>query len=298
MRARLLVKATRCLQALALLALFGAGSATAEDGPGCLDCHSPEPDSPVHAIYDNVHGTLEGGGANACTACHGASEVHDRRGKRAAPDVSFGPRWPADLETRNGACVSCHASGDQLLWTGSAHQQEDMACTDCHTLHRASDPILDDRQATAFCGECHSQVRGELRLPSHHPIAEGELACGDCHNPHGSAGDAALRETSINDNCLGCHQEKRGPFLWEHEPVSEDCSLCHRSHGSVHDRLLVARGPALCQQCHSAAFHPSVPYGGESLGGNSGAYVVGKDCLNCHGQVHGSNHPSGARLTR
>jgi hypothetical protein len=26
--------------------------------------------------------------------------------------------------------------------------------------------------------------------------------------------------------------------------------------------------------------------------------MLGKNCLNCHSQIHGSNHPSGARLTR
>jgi hypothetical protein len=26
--------------------------------------------------------------------------------------------------------------------------------------------------------------------------------------------------------------------------------------------------------------------------------VVAGSCLNCHSQVHGSNHPSGSRLTR
>ena len=86
---------------------------------------------------------------------------------------------------------------------------------------------------------------------------------------------------------------------WEHAPVAEDCSLCHESHGSVNDRLLTARGPALCQQCHSAAFHPSVAFGADSIGNaRTGQNMVGKNCLNCHSQVHGSNHPSGARLTR
>jgi hypothetical protein len=33
-------------------------------------------------------------------------------------------------------------------------------------------------------------------------------------------------------------------------------------------------------------------------GGSGNQNVLGKNCLNCHGQVHGSNHPSGARLTR
>ncbi|MEP1595023.1 MAG: cytochrome c3 family protein, partial [Halieaceae bacterium] len=108
-----------------------------------------------------------------------------------------------------------------------------------------------------------------------------------------------LHQVSVNDNCFSCHQEKRGPFLWEHPPAAEDCSLCHRPHGSVHPRLLTARGPAQCQQCHAAAFHPSLPYGTEGLpGGSANQNVLGKNCMNCHSQVHGSNHPSGARLTR
>ncbi len=288
----------RILIFLAALLLPLCGQA-ADDGPGCLDCHTPEPDSHVHDIFASVHGKLDGGGAAACTSCHGPSATHDRRGRRVPPDVSFGPRWPSDLETRNGACLACHNNGEQLMWAGSPHQQENMACTDCHTLHTGADPVLDKNQAVEMCGSCHTKVRAELQLPSHHPIAEGKTVCTDCHNPHGGAGDAALREVTVNDNCLDCHQEKRGPFLWEHEPVSEDCTLCHRPHGSVHDRLLVTQGPALCQQCHSAAFHPSLPYGGENLpGGSASRYVVGKNCLNCHSQVHGSNHPSGARLTR
>ena len=32
-----------------------------------------------------------------------------------------------------------------------------------------------------------------------------------------------LKEASVNDNCYKCHAEKRGPFLWEHPPVRENC---------------------------------------------------------------------------
>jgi len=287
------------LRVLLLVFCAMAAFSSRADEPGCLDCHEAEPDSPVHAVFATVHGQLQGGGANACTACHGPSEAHDRRGRRVPPDISFGPRWPSDLETRNGSCLACHSGGEQLLWAGSPHEQEGLACTDCHTAHDTAGPLMAPEQATEFCTGCHTDVRAELRLPSHHPIAEGEMACTDCHNPHGGSGEAALRQVSVNDTCLACHQELRGPHLWEHEPVTEDCTLCHRPHGSVHDRLLTTRGPALCQQCHSAAFHPSLPHGGEGLpGGSASPYVLGENCLNCHSQVHGSNHPSGARLTR
>lgn len=290
----------RSIQAvLVLCSALLTGHLWAEDGPGCFDCHADDADSPVHAVFNSVHGKLLGGGAAACTACHGPSEAHDRRGRRNPPDVSFGPTWTSGLEERNGACQSCHEGNQQLLWMGSEHEQENLACTDCHSSHVQRDPALEETLAQQQCTGCHSQVKAQLQLPSRHPIAEGKTACVDCHNPHGSAGEASLHETTVNDNCYSCHQDKRGPFLWEHEPVTEDCALCHKPHGSVHDRLLTTRGPALCQQCHSAAFHPSVPYGGETLStGSASQNVLGKNCLNCHSQVHGSNHPSGARLTR
>ena len=185
------------------------------------------------------------------------------------------------------------------MWAGSAHEQENMTCDSCHASHQPADLSLDAEESQQQCLTCHTQVKAQIKLPSRHPIAEGKTACVDCHNPHGSLGDAALHQVSVNDNCFSCHQEKRGPFLWEHPPVAEDCSLCHRSHGSVNDRLMTARGPASCQQCHAAAFHPSVPYGREGLPtGTANQNLLGKNCLNCHSQIHGSNHPSGARLTR
>lgn len=293
----------RLIMVLALCcALFASGRLAAQDAAGCLDCHSAD-DSSIHALFNSAHSDLNGGGSAACTACHGASTKHDSRGKKAPPDISFGPRWPSDLETANASCQGCHEKGTALLWAGSAHQEENIGCQDCHTSHQKQDPALDNIESEKLCLNCHTQVRAELRLPSHHPIAEGKTTCSDCHNPHGGLGDGALHQVSVNDNCLSCHQEKRGPFLWEHPPAAEDCALCHRPHGSVNDRLLTARGPALCQQCHAAAFHPSVPYGGDSVAGGvasgrASQNVLGKNCLNCHSQPHGSNHPSGARLTR
>ena len=283
--------------ALCLTLLMTAG-VSAQDEAACFDCHDSD-DTKTHAVFKSVHGSLGGGGVAACTACHGPSEAHNRRGRRNPPDISFGPKWPSDTETRNGSCLNCHEQGDQLLWAGSAHEQENMTCDSCHNSHQQQDLQLDEALAQEQCLTCHTQVKAQLKLPSRHPIDEGKTACVDCHNPHGALGEASLHQVTLNDNCFSCHQEKRGPFLWEHPPVAEDCSLCHRPHGSVHDRLLTTRGPASCQQCHAAAFHPSVPYGSEGLpSGNANQNLLGKNCLNCHSQVHGSNHPSGARLTR
>ena len=282
------------------LLLGGIGHSSAEEPKAqCLDCHAASSDVAVHAVLNTAHANLAGGGNAACQSCHGSSPEHAAAPTAAAPQVSFGPRWPADANARNTRCQGCHESSDQLLWTGSEHQQASLSCDNCHNVHQQNDLALLKRDSGQLCVSCHQQVRAEIRLPSRHPIAEGKTACVDCHNPHGGLGDADLHQVSLNDNCFSCHQEKRGPFLWEHPPAAEDCSLCHRPHGSVNDRLLTARGPALCQQCHAAAFHPSVPYGREGLpGGTANQNLLGKNCLNCHSQTHGSNHPSGARLTR
>jgi DmsE family decaheme c-type cytochrome len=134
---------------------------------------------------------------------------------------------------------------------------------------------------------------------SSHPLRFGAMACSDCHNPHDGNNDFLLQRSTVNLTCYLCHAEKRGPFLWEHAPASEDCTLCHRPHGSNHPSLLVRRPPLLCQQCHAPAGHPSGAYTSEEIDNNfSNRFLLGRACLNCHSQVHGSNHPSGAKLHR
>lgn len=280
--------------------LLACAVAADDAGPEtCLGCHTASADVAVHAIFQTVHGGIDGGGAAACAACHGDSAAHASSPGETPPEVSFGPRWQSSAQIRADACRSCHDKDTLLHWPGSDHQREGLSCDSCHDSHRQQDAALVTRQSQRACLDCHVRVQSEILLPSRHPIVEGKTGCGDCHNPHGSLGDSSLRQLSVNDNCQQCHQETRGPFLWEHAPASEDCGLCHRPHGSMHDRLLTARGPALCQQCHVAAFHPSLPYGAEGLaGGGRNGNLLGRNCLNCHSQVHGSNHPSGARLTR
>ena len=111
-----------------------------------------------------------------------------------------------------------------------------------------------------------------------------------------------LNKPTVNQTCFSCHAEKRGPLLWEHAPVAEDCTLCHSSHGSVRQALLTKTPPLLCQQCHSVAGHPSVrthrcrPARRQRRSGS--VFLLAGSCTNCHSQVHGSNHPAGAKLMR
>jgi len=155
------------------------------------------------------------------------------------------------------------------------------------------------------CFACHRQQQTDSMKPSahplrtDHPVRVAAMVCTDCHSPHASVSTGQLKRNTLNELCLGCHAEFRGPVLFDHAPVSEDCSLCHQPHGSIHPALLTRRPPLLCQSCHSQRGHPSLSFTDRSLpGGNPSAMVLGRSCMNCHTQIHGSNHPSGSNLMR
>jgi len=226
-------------------------------------------------------------------------------GSRLLPAITFSSKTP--VETQNEVCLSCHNDGSRFHWPGSTHDIEGNACVSCHELHTPDDPVMALETQPQVCYQCHKEQRSQFLRQSRHPVQgttsslshSGLLACTDCHQPHGSSGPGDLKRNTVNEQCYDCHAEKRGPFLWEHAPVQEDCTNCHASHGSNYPDLLTGRPPWLCQQCHDARFHSSDVYSGTGippLGADE--RVLGKQCLNCHVQIHGSNHPSGVGLTR
>lgn len=273
----------------------------------CLECHNDEtPGYSGAAIFKSKHAHRAdkrapfGPGGLQCEACHGPGARHARSRN---PDSinSLKADSSQTAEERSQPCLGCHQSGARTDWHGSAHARSGLACSDCHRIHQDSDPVLAKSSEPDVCFSCHRQVRGDFQKPSAHPVRFGLMACSDCHSPHGSTTVAMLNKPTLNQTCYSCHADKRGPMLWEHAPVSEDCTLCHTAHGSLHDALLTKTPPLLCQQCHAPADHPSVARTSQSLpGGNAGGslFLVAGGCTNCHSQVHGSNHPAGATLMR
>ncbi len=270
----------------------------------CLKCHDEPPATLIlhtkHAQTADPYSPFAG---DQCQACHGASEEHLKKPpegqKRAPTDRRFGKYAGTAPQEQNKVCLDCHQGGDRINWHMSKHEAADQPCAACHQVHAIRDPMLDKVKQVETCVGCHAERRADLFRRSRHPIREGIVACADCHNPHGSFGSEGLVEPSVNETCFTCHQEKRGPFLWEHQPVSENCGLCHTPHGSTQPKLLKIRTPQLCQTCHLAQFHPSTLYDGADvppLGAD--IHVLARGCVNCHPRVHGTNHPSGPRLTR
>ena len=288
----------------------------------CTRCHDESETRPVLAIYQTRHGNSADPAAPTCTSCHGASTQHVAGGpgpgkaSRPAPDVSFKAHGsvyaPSSAVDQEKACLACHRDGQRSHWEGSQHESRDIACASCHRIHVKSDPVLAKATQPEVCFACHKTQRAQTHRLSTHPLDAGQMACSDCHNPHGSTGPKLLVKASVNETCYSCHAEKRGPFLWEHSPVVDDCSNCHTPHGSTTAPLLKTRVPYLCQECHSGDHGAQLNSGANLQNGNlttvngsnplanaaARAQLGGRGCLNCHVLVHGSNHPAGSKFQR
>lgn len=264
----------------------------------CAGCHDTEANAMRHTLHGKAQNTRTPAAKNgqACETCHGPGQKHVESGNKA--DIKRFNALPA--REANNACLSCHSKGNHAEWQGSMHDARNVSCVTCHSVHspKSEKAQLKTVTVTQSCESCHKQEALKVRKAAHMPVSEGKMECTSCHSPHGSNNVRMLKVgNSINEACASCHTEKRGPYLWEHAAGRENCASCHDPHGSNNDRMLVAKVPMLCQRCHISSGHPPVVYDQTQLNAGSNR-MVGRGCVNCHSQIHGSNSPAGYRFLR
>lgn len=270
----------------------------------CSTCHlqtSGHWNHTVHAVLflGNPANELE---ARGCESCHGPGSAHRLNPADKSRIVRFTMGSENPVSEQNGMCIACHEGGNLMHWAGSGHETEELSCADCHNpmAEYSVSGALAGTTINETCFACHKAQKSEFSRRSHMPLPEGRMTCLDCHNPHGTVTDPLLVGDTLNETCYRCHAEKRGPFLFEHAPVRSDCMNCHTAHGSNHDSQLVTAQPVLCQQCHTSLGHMNelLSRRNAPAGPAPDPRVVGRSCVNCHMQVHGSNHPAGSKLQR
>ncbi len=209
-------------------------------------------------------------------------------------------------------CAECHenvtsafhdATHANLMTSGN--HALGIGCESCHgpgSAHVKSGgelgTIVNPGSSPETCFQCHLDKRGEFAAPHAHPVLEGKVSCNDCHNPH--SGDAVIGGgtslASADASCLSCHEAQRGPFVFEHEALRDNCTTCHNPHGTVNAKMLKSRNQTLCLQCH---FQQQTASGQLMIGGRDhAAFVQRGTCwtAGCHEAVHGSHVNSSLRF--
>jgi predicted CXXCH cytochrome family protein len=226
----------------------------------CEQCH----ESICRDFVTADHSRLIAAGPNAfsagCESCHGPASLHSESGGEVKPPNSFTAGRP------KGSSYGARLSTENA---------------------RATETV---------CFQCHSDVRGQFNLPSHHPVPEGRLTCTECHPPHKGSihkggGTQLMTETG---SCVRCHTALQGPYVFQHEAVREGCTICHNPHGSVNTKLLAVRDSNLCLKCH----FQQVTGGRLLIGGSDHTLRVQQGTCwtaGCHEAVHGSRVSSSLR---
>jgi predicted CXXCH cytochrome family protein len=286
----------------------------------CRSCHRAE----VTQFNKTAHAHLESKTkpGMTCESCHGPGKAHVEgqeaaRGDEAktleANKLIFAFR--SSPRENSERCLSCHKTGKtQESFLHSSHMATAASCSTCHSSHltrsarvaskgKAQSPfdqffLVPQREEEArwlqssllktsqpeLCYTCHATVRTQFAQPVHHRVPEGLMKCTDCHSAHGTTNPSSLVKAQT-ETCVGCHVEKRGPFVHEHPAAKvEGCVGCHNPHGSANRMLLVRReGRQLCLQCHTG-FHELT----QAPHGKFGFQTSG-ECTRCHASIHGSN---------
>ncbi len=265
--------------------------ATYVGSDACLDCHEEIADLYAHTPHSvDLAPLVPGGEATSCEACHGPGSVH-AEDEEPASIINVEMLRAMDDTQRDAMCLQCHTS-EHAGWVGGPHQGTGISCADCHAdqihFQVEAKPALAFRNESEFCLQCHTDQVTDFRLPFRHRVLEDQIMCNDCHDPH--SGFATDTWNGLNETCLGCHTEMAGPFVFEHDGVqSEDCTTCHRPHGSTHDKMLTTDGNTLCLQCHyESSFNPDESWALAGVG-HSGLVQNEGRCFDCHTEIHGSN---------
>ena len=214
-------------------------------------------------------------GEKECFACHRPKKelyLNNKHGK------IFSSAPGTDLEAKG--CEACHGPG---ITHKEAVDKEDKDLKIESFKKSTSTPAEKNKR----CLACHENGKRSQWQGNAHAMSG--VSCVTCHKIHDAKSESMIPTMEV---CFTCHKERRAQLQRSsHMPLREGkvtCMDCHNPHGG--------NGP-----CHDVQFHPSTLYSANQIPGGSAAtakQLLGKGCINCHSQIHGSNHPSGARLQR
>lgn len=226
-----------------------------------------------------------------------------------------------NMVTQDLACTECHTD---LVGNEVMHYPAEDACDNCHESTGNEHPgdslgfVLMDLIPT-LCFYCHEE--GIETEHPHMPVSQG--SCLDCHDAHGSSYPMILKSDE-KELCLSCHDKSyksdssetknigrllKGKMIPHSAIEGGGCMVCHKSHGTDYQSLLVDAYPVeeyipvsveafgLCFLCHDIDLLEAeeTEWGTNFRNGNNNLHQVhingskGRNCRLCH-NLHGSEH--------
>ena len=261
----------------------------------CLSaCH--DHDQKAAFLENSVHGQQKVEGTAMplvnCETCHGPGSdavAEDYLNQHKQCDTSqFIPLRTLPAGAQSLLCLKCHSSfslANVQFWPSSEHAMGEVSCSDCHKLHKGTRQKAQGKEVNELCQGCHLKTKAEYSFVSRHPVPEGIMLCVDCHDPHGTGNPFSLKAMDQKSLCGNCHARFTAPSVYEHADLTDECTNCHRPHGSMFTDMLIYQEPYLCLQCHTGhtdIANPDAP----AAGMNRALYTR---CTNCHSQIHGTD---------
>jgi predicted CXXCH cytochrome family protein len=213
-------------------------------------------------------------GTKECSQCHEDHTSH-------FDDATHAKLALSDSKVGLTGCEGCHGPGSLHVKAGGGRGN-----------------IINPRKSPETCFACHADKRAQFSLANSHQVLNGRMSCADCHEVHkgNAVAGSGLDLEGQNAACVKCHTEQKGPFVFEHAAMKEGCVSCHNPHGTINQKMLVARDANLCLRCHLEAPDPgssgqinanAIRHTAE----NHNSRLMQGTCwsASCHEAPHGSN---------
>ena len=280
----------------AVLILFGAVTAGAQQKSSCIECHitlEGKIGDPARSIKDDIH--LSRG--LSCNDCHGGDPTQSD--KTAAKDPRKGYLGRPRMADIPAFCGKCHNDASFMKkynpalrvdqekeYATSVHgkllkagNEKVATCISCHGVHgiRAVNDALSSvypLNVAETCAKCHGQAErmAEFKIPtdqymkykkSVHAKAlydRQDLSAPTCNDCHGNHGAAPPGLTSVANVCGQCHARQGELFQ-----------------ASVHKAAFDNKGLGECITCHN---NHEIAAPTDALLGTA----EGSVCISCHKQ--------------